>query len=30
MALSPRRFDRRTELGVYPDPLADKALLVSI
>ena len=30
MALSPSRFDRRTELGAYLDPLADKALLVSI
>ena len=25
-----RRFDMRTELGAYLDPLADKALLVSI
>ncbi len=25
-----RRFDMRTELGAYMDPLADKALLVSI
>jgi cardiolipin synthase (CMP-forming) len=25
-----RRFDQRTELGAYLDPLADKALLVSI
>jgi cardiolipin synthase len=25
-----RRFDQRTELGAYMDPLADKALLVSI
>lgn len=25
-----RRFDQRTELGAYIDPLADKALLVSI
>ena len=25
-----RRFDLRTELGAYLDPLADKALLVSI
>ena len=25
-----RRFDLRTELGAYLDPLADKALLISI